>query len=160
MTLIGLDAGQKRIGVAVSDPGESIALGSSVIELGENEDLGDAIGSVRRLVIERRARRVVVGLPLRTSGEPGPEAERVQAFASKLREALDDLAVEVVLWDERFSTAQADTMLRRVGLSGRRRRALLDQTAAALILQSYIDRTRRDEEGKEGSSWSRENESG
>jgi len=133
MRVIGLDLGERRVGVAVSDPGGTIAS-----PVGEFKPRGRAqiVETVRRLVAEHGAGRVVVGLPLLEGGLRGEQARRAEGVAEVLRNALE---VPVETWDERYSTAEADRLLREAGWPRRRRRTGRDRAAATVILQSYLD---------------------
>jgi len=134
---LGLDIGRVRIGVALSDPLGAFAQGIDVLDAGK-----DWISLVKDMVREREVGVVVVGVPVNTDGSRGPEAERVLGIIGKLREAISDEAVEVVPWDERFSTVQAERALLEGDLSRRRRRGVIDKVAASLILQSYLESRR------------------
>ena len=131
--LLGLDLGQRRIGVALSDPYGILASPLSTIEL-DDPDRGQE--KVRALVLEHGVRRVVVGLPLLLDGNEGEEAQRVQAWVGRLRPLLE---VPVELWDERLSSAAAERALLESGMRRGRRRQHVDAVAAALILQNYLD---------------------
>jgi len=134
---LGLDIGRVRIGVALSDPLGAFAQGIDVLDAGK-----DWISLVKDMVREREVGVVVVGVPVNTDGSRGPEAERVLGIIERLREAIGDESVEVVPWDERFSTAQAERALLEGDLSRRRRRGVIDKVAASLILQSYLESRR------------------
>ena len=134
---LGLDIGRVRIGVALSDPLGDFAQGIDVLDAGK-----DWMSLVRDMVRERWVGAVVVGVPVNTDGSRGPEAERVLGIIGKLREAIRDENVEVVPWDERFSTVQAERALLEGDLSRRRRRSVIDKVAASLILQSYLESRR------------------
>lgn len=130
--VLGLDLGEARIGVAISDPGRTVAVPSGTIKVvGGVEDLK----AVRRLVAESGAVAVVVGHPLSLSGAAGPAARRAEEFAEGLRAML---RVPVHLQDERLSTVQAERDLRRAGADDRRRRAAVDQAAATIILEAFL----------------------
>lgn len=131
--VLGLDVGDARIGVAVSDPECRIAVPLGTIRTGAPDDLK----GVRALVEQHAATTVVVGLPLSMSGRPGGRAAHAEAFADALRAFLPGIAV--VTHDERLSTVEADRALREAGASARRRRQVVDRSAAAVILQSYLD---------------------
>ncbi len=137
MRILGLDVGERRIGVAVSDPLGLTAQGLAVwTRRREEEDLA----YLHKLIREYEVERVVVGLPVRTDGQEGPEAAGVRAFGQRLAAAT---GVPVEWWDERFTTAAAQRALLAADLSRRRRRAVVDQVAAALMLQAYLERQRR-----------------
>jgi len=137
MRLLCLDVGERRIGVAVSDPTATIARPLRTLERGSRRDDFSAIAA---LVSEYHAAAVVVGQPLSLDGSVGLQARRVARYAEALAEHLD---VPVIPWDERFSTARADEILRETRREQARRRARasgeIDAVAAAVILQGYLD---------------------
>jgi len=132
--LLGLDLGSRRIGVAVTDSDQRVATALTVLERLSDPELDHA--AVAGLVHEYGAVGVVVGLPLSMSGAAGPAARAVLEEVVRLRSHLD---VEVDTFDERLSTVAASGALRSAGSSARRQRAVIDQTAAALILQGWVD---------------------
>ena len=133
MVRIGLDVGEARIGVAVCDELGLVASPRTVIHSrGWHSD----IARVGELVSEVGAGEIVVGLPVNMNGTLGPAAARVEEFCRRLREFV---SVPVVTWDERLSTAQASRVLIEADLSRKRRRDVVDKTAAAIILQAYLD---------------------
>jgi putative Holliday junction resolvase len=138
--MLGLDVGERRIGVAISAPGGRLAVPLRIVEA--RDDLADA-RAITSLARGEGAEAVVVGHPLSMSGKTGAQARRVEAFARTLAD-LSGLPVE--LWDERLSSAQAERLQRNAPGKGRRRRAPTDDLAAALILQSYLDRHASDGE--------------
>lgn len=134
MRSLGLDIGERRVGVAVSDP-----LGIHAYPLETLQDVDPE--ALKKYVSEKIAegvREVVIGLPLTLRGREGAQAAVVRRYADALR-ALPSL--EVVLWDERLSTVEANRRLRERGKG--RRRAKVDAAAASLILQSYLDGKRK-----------------
>jgi putative holliday junction resolvase len=131
--VLAVDVGDARIGVAVSDPARRVAVPLGTIRTGAPDDLR----AVRTLVEQRGATTIVVGLPLHLSGAEGARAAHARAFADALRAFLRQITV--VTHDERLSTVEADRALRRAGVPGRRRREMVDGSAAAVILQSYLD---------------------
>jgi putative Holliday junction resolvase len=133
--VIGLDLGDARIGVAVSDDDRRMAVPLGTIHTGAPADLK----AVAALVEEQAATLVVVGLPLSMSGESGPAALKAESFAGALRSIL---GVPVELQDERLSTVEAERGLRDAGVTGRERRKVVDRTAATVILQAWLDATR------------------
>jgi len=140
--VIGLDLGERRIGVAVSDDQGRLALPSEVLQ--RDPDQGRIHRRIRDLVEEFEAVAVVVGVPLSLDGSTGPAARRIEAEIAELRGIL---GVPVFGADERFSTAEAHQHLRRAGLDERARRAVVDAAAAAAILQGWLDRRRHCEDG-------------
>ena len=137
MRVLGLDLGEKRIGLAISDEGASIAFpAGSIQRTGLRRDLA----ALRKLVRDRDVARVVVGLPIHMNGRRGPEAEAADRFAAALAEAA---GVPVDTLDERWTTLAAERTFRETGTSGRRRApGTVDAVAAALLLSTYLERRR------------------
>jgi len=134
LRVLGLDLGDRRIGVAMSDPSCKLALPRETLFVtGEK----DAIKRIGRLVRENGIDAVVIGLPLNLDGSFGPRAEKTRAFAGLIR---DELAVQVEFWDERLTTRIAKRTLHDAGRKATKRDGRLDQISAALILQGYLDR--------------------
>lgn len=130
---LGLDVGSRRIGVAVSDLLGITAQGLATIHR-HNKRLD--YEQLERVIREYQIQEIVVGLPLRMSGQEGIQAERMQSFAEGLRQRFH---LPVHLWDERLTSAQANRLLRETDMSIRRRGEVVDQMAAVLILQSFMD---------------------
>lgn len=137
MRVLGLDMGERRVGVAISDPSGTVARPLRTLVRGSREEDFAAIGS---LVAEHNVDLVVVGRPLSLDGTEGPQARRVTRYVEALAA---QLPVRVVLWDERFTTVAAGEILRHSRSKKERRRARgageIDAIAAAVILQSYLD---------------------
>ena len=129
MRILALDVGERRIGVAVSDPTGTLATPHSVIR---RRSKAEDFAAVARLAAELGAERVMVGLPLSLDGSVGPQARRVTRYAQALARTL---SVPVELYDERYSTVTADELLAE---GGRKRRTPIDAAAAAVILQDYL----------------------
>jgi len=130
---IGLDVGDKRIGVAVSDPMGWTAQPLTVIQRsGIAKDVAALKEATKDIAIER----VVAGLPLEMNGNEGQQAGRVRKFCQALAEAT---GLEVVYQDERLTTVQSKRLLESAGVRREQRKGLLDKMAAALILQSWLD---------------------
>ncbi|GIV93197.1 Holliday junction resolvase RuvX [Chloroflexus aurantiacus] len=134
--ILALDVGERRIGVAISDADARIAAPLTTINAHPPER---AIAQIVRLVQERGVSRVVVGLPLTMRGERGPQAEVVQRFADTLSNAL---SCPVEMFDERLTSVAAEQMLRNLGLKPAKIKAQIDQVAASIILQDYLDARR------------------
>lgn len=133
--LLGLDLGSRRIGVATCDSAQAVATGVATIRRSGERSADHA--EIARLVAEHGAVGVVVGLPLGLSGRPGAAAVAVLDEVDELRSAL---GVEVDTVDERFTTVAASSALRAAGRRARRQREVVDQTAAAMLLQTFLDR--------------------
>lgn len=131
--VMALDLGEKRVGVAISDPTGTIARPLAILPRTPRRAL---IKALRRLIAEHGVERVVVGLPRSLSGAEGPQAQWTRREAELLAR---HLPVPVVLWDERLSTATAETYR---ALRGERRRTPIDAEAAAVILQDYLEAQR------------------
>jgi putative Holliday junction resolvase len=131
---VGIDLGSKRIGVAVSDAGGVLA--SARATLGRSGDRAQDHRRIAEVVAEEEAGIVVVGLPRSLDGGAGPAAA---AVAEEVGELAAVLPVPVVTHDERFTTVTAHEQLRAAGLGGRQRRAVVDQQAAAVLLQAWLD---------------------
>jgi putative Holliday junction resolvase len=132
---LGIDVGDVRIGVAVSDPDGILATPVETIPAGPG-----AIRRLAELVGEHEVLECVVGLPIGLSGREGPAVTKVRAFCTELLTAIDPVPIR--LFDERMSTMTADTMLRQSGRAGRTRRSVIDQAAATVILQTALDSER------------------
>ncbi len=133
MRILGLDVGDKRIGVAVSDPEEIIASPLTVIN---RDDDNAAISAIIQLVGQYDAKRIVIGLPYSLDGSLGMQASKVKDFVDKLSQ---NTGVTIELWDERLSTVAAERLLRGAGNKKAREKSRLDAAAAAFILQGYLD---------------------
>ena len=142
MRAIGLDIGEARIGVAVSDPRGTVASPVTVLDARE---LHRDIRSLARIVEDYGAEVVVVGLPLTLAGEEGPQAAGVRAEAERLGTAL---GLRVEYYDERLSSAEARRMMREAGVSEREQRGALDKVAAAIVLQGWLDAGGVKQEGR------------
>jgi putative pre-16S rRNA nuclease len=131
--VIGLDLGDARIGVAVSDPERHLAVPVGTVRVGQPPGELKAISA---LVREYGASLIVVGLPLSMSGDRGTRAVHAETLAGTLRDVVD---IPIAFQDERLSTVEADAALRRAGVRGRERRSLIDESAATVILQAWLD---------------------
>ncbi len=139
MRILGLDHGERRIGVALSDPTGTIASPHSVIDRRGD----DVAGALRSLIDEYGVELIVVGLPLQLSGEEGISAQAARAFADDVAE---ESGLPVALQDERYTTVTAEEALLEGGVRRRRRREVRDKVAAAVMLQSYLDSRRSDDD--------------
>lgn len=132
---VGIDPGDVRIGVASSDPTGFLATPVETVRRGRGD-----LRRIGQIVVETEAVEVVVGLPRSLSGREGPAAEGAREFAGALARRV--APVPVRLCDERLTTVSAEAMLRERGRSGAKRRAVVDQAAAVLILQTALDTER------------------
>ncbi len=130
--VLGIDFGQSRIGVAISDELRMLAHPLETIPAGKN-----AGRRIAEIVRERKIEHVVVGLPRNMDGSYGPAATGAQKFVEELRTLL---SCPVTTWDERLTTVAAHRSLREAGKKTRDTRGYVDQVAAQMILQGYLDR--------------------
>jgi len=142
MRILGLDIGEKRIGVALSDPLGIMAGALTVIERTIDEA---TIKQIIDLGRENEVERIVVGMPRSLDGSLGKQAQAVQAFVDLLKEYTQ---LPVVAWDERLSTVAAERTLLEVGMKRDKRKKRRDSLAAAFILQGYLDRERSSTSGQ------------
>ena len=131
--VLGLDLGDARVGVAISDADRRVAVPHGTIRTGQPPG---ELKAVAALVRDLDVTAGVVGHPRSMSGAAGPRAQQAEAFADALRAIVD---VPVELQDERLSTAEAERSLRESGVSGKRRRQVVDESAAAVILGAWLD---------------------
>lgn len=132
--ILGIDFGARNMGLAVTDALGLTAQGLPTYRRGNKKADFDYL---RRLIRQYDVREIVMGLPLRMSGDEGIQAEKVQAFAEELRAKFK---LPVHLFDERLTSVEANRLLRETEMSGRRRAEVVDQLAAVLILQAYLER--------------------
>jgi putative Holliday junction resolvase len=135
--ILALDVGEKRIGLAVSDPLGFTAQGLGVVH---RQDPARDLSAIRELIASYPIQEIVVGVPRHLDGRPGTMADAILALAEALGRELN---VPVVSWDERLTTVEAERLLVQADLSRKKRRRVVDQVAATLILQSYLDWRRR-----------------
>ncbi len=133
MRSLGLDIGDKRIGVALSDPEEILASPLTTIFRADDKTTLDAIV---KLVDSHQVQRVVVGLPYSLDGSMGNQANKVRSFIEQLSKCIE---VDIEVLDERLSTVTAENLLIEAGIKSGRRKERRDAAAAAVILQGYLD---------------------
>ena len=133
MRILGIDYGHKRLGLALSDEGETLA---SPLAVYQRRDLDRDLAFLAQLVEEKEAGQIVVGLPRNMDGSLGEMVQEVLAFVDALKEKTD---LPIDTFDERLSTAEAERVLIQADLSRKRRKTLKDSLAAVLILQGYLE---------------------
>ena len=133
MRILALDVGERRIGVALSDPSGILASPLTVLQ---RTGLSKDIGEILRLASEGEVEGILVGIPLSLDGVARGQAIRVQQFCEALSLESD---IPIMTQDERFSTVEAERRLRESGASAQKRKAMVDASAAAVLLQSYLD---------------------
>lgn len=131
--VLGVDFGRARIGVAISD---ELGLLAHPVETIPGARIDSAARRVAEIAREKEVERVILGMPRHMNGELGAAAEEAKAFAGKLRPLL---SCPVVMWDERLTTSAANRALRDAGQKTRHTRGFVDQVAAQMILQGYLD---------------------
>ncbi|GAA0457191.1 Holliday junction resolvase RuvX [Alkalibacillus silvisoli] len=138
MKTLGLDVGEKTIGVAVSDALQFTAQGIKTIHWNE-DDYSTIHESFEQLIKEHEISKIVVGLPKNMNGTIGERGEASERFASYLEKKF---SLPVVLWDERLTTMAAERVLLDADISRKKRKKVIDKMAAMMILQSYLDSNR------------------
>jgi putative holliday junction resolvase len=128
-----MDVGSRRIGLAISD---LLGITAQGLETLQRQNKRTDFARLEQVIREHDIGEIVMGLPLRMSGAEGIQAEKMQAFAEEIRHRFK---LPVHLWDERLTSAQANRLLRETDMSIKRRGAVVDQMAAVLILQSWMD---------------------
>lgn len=131
--VLGMDVGARRIGLAVSDP---LGITAQGIETLERRNKRTDFGILERVIKRYEVGEIVVGNPISMSGNKGIQSEKMAVFADELRRRF---TIPVHLWDERLTTAEAQRILDQTDMSTRRRGEVIDQMAAVLILQSFLE---------------------
>lgn len=138
MRIIGLDIGDRRIGVAVSDPLGITAQGVGTIT---RKNIEDDVSEIKRFVDEYKADSIVAGMPLSMDGTKGKTAQKVAEFVEVLKSMLN---IPIATYDERLSTKESEKFLISSDVSRKKRKMVVDTIAAQLILQSYLERMKND----------------
>jgi putative Holliday junction resolvase len=133
MRILALDHGTRRVGIAVSDELKMIA---TPLEFIPAEPFTDFLARLKEIIHAKEVGLILVGLPRNMDGSYGPAALKVQEFIAVLK---DKIAVAIQTWDERLTSAQAQRFLIQGGVRREKRKQKVDQTAAAILLQSYLD---------------------
>ena len=132
--VLGIDHGEARIGLALSD---ELGMLAHPLETVQVKEVKDVLGHILAVVDRETVGTVVIGLPRNMNGSYGPQAEKVREFARQLEGRMS--GVPVRLWDERLTSVAAQRLLHEVGKDTRKGRAVIDQVAAHLILQGWLD---------------------
>ena len=133
--ILGIDYGKKRIGLAMSVPGISFALAYKVLEMGPTGVFG-LIETIKEIIGQEQITALVLGLPKQLDNNIGLAGREVIQFADELKKNIE---IPLVLWDERFTSKQAEVLLRDVNMSHKDKRQQINVTAAQVMLQSYLD---------------------
>ncbi|WP_032121846.1 Holliday junction resolvase RuvX [Clostridium amazonitimonense] len=134
MRILGLDVGEKTIGVAVSDPLGFTAQGITTIRR-KNKNVD--IEEIRVICKEYEVETIVVGLPKNMNGTIGPQGEKILGFSKQIGKVLN---IPIEMWDERLTTIAAERAMLEADLSRAKRKKIVDKVAATYILQGYLDR--------------------
>ena len=134
--VLGMDMGERFLGLALSD---SLKITSQGLETLKRENLEEDLNRLKEIIDRHQVDRIVVGLPRNMNGTYGPQAEKALGFIQFLEQELD---MPIVAWDERLSTQAANRVLLEADVSRKKRKAVVNQVAAQLILQGYLDRMR------------------
>jgi len=140
MRIMGLDYGSKTVGVAISDALGLTAQGKEIIRRERPNQLRRTCARIEELIGEYEVEQIVLGLPLRMDGSEGERAEFTREFKEMLERRT---GLDVILWDERLTTVAADRYMDEAGRKGEKRKAVVDEIAAVLILQGYLDSQRK-----------------
>jgi len=133
MVTLGIDFGDKRMGTAICDPEERLAVSIETVAVRGAKHAAEKAAETATL---RKAEKIVVGMPHRADGFRGERCEKTEVFLQFLREMVE---IPVETWDERYTTVQAHTLLYEAGRCGRSHQSCVDALSAQLILQSYLD---------------------
>ncbi len=144
MRVLGLDYGEKTVGVAISDPDRKVAVPLETIKREDPAALKQTIQRIRAIVTAQGVDTIVLGFPRNMDGTEGDRAEKTRAFMKRLQR--DVYRVSVDLWDERLTTVAAERPLKELHKNRFERKEVVDSMAAALILQGYLDSLQRKEE--------------
>ena len=136
MRLMGLDYGSKTVGVAVSDPLGLTAQGVETVWRKQENKLRQTLARIEELISEYQVERIVLGYPKNMNNTIGERAEATEQFKEDLERRT---GLEVILWDERLSTVEAERILMDTGVRRENRKQYVDKMAAAVILQNYLD---------------------
>ncbi len=133
MRILALDHGTKRVGLAISDETRTIA---QPLEFIPAEPFGPFLDRLREVLAEKQVELILIGMPRNMDGSYGPAAQKVETFVAVLKNAV---MIPIKLWDERLTSTMANRSLIQAGVRRKKRKEKVDQTAAAILLQNYLD---------------------
>jgi len=138
MIILGLDIGEKTVGVAASD---ALGITAQPITTIHYKVLKDAFFKIKAILTEREANKIVAGLPLNMNGDEGPQAEKVRNFMEDLSQFLTKQHINCTIeyWDERLTTMESERLLIEADVGRSKRKKVIDKMAASLILQGYLE---------------------
>lgn len=140
--ILGLDIGEARIGVAISD---ELGFAAHPLCTIHRRSRKGARAELQTLIAAHKVDQIVVGLPLRLNGEVSIQAQKVKQFAEELEHQVD---LPMIFWDESFTTVEAEQILRKTKKRGKKRKQVIDQVAAVLILDGYLEHLRNSDKRK------------
>lgn len=138
MRILGIDYGDVRIGLALSDPTGLIAGGIGTVKI---TGMNNAVEQICKIISERQIEKIVLGLPLNMDGSEGPSAQKIRVFADKLKGSLPELDIELI--DERRTSILAANYMDITETFGKKRKESVDTLSAQIILQTYLDKNRK-----------------
>jgi len=144
MKILGIDYGEKRIGLALSDPSNTVARSMKVLKRNETRSW---LGEIKAIVHQNKVEKIIIGLPRNMNGSLGEKGKEVLAFVKVLEKVV---RVPIVTWDERLTTVSAEKVLRQAELSRKKRKDILDKLSACIILQNYLDSIGSSQEERSG----------
>ena len=142
LRVLGLDYGDKTVGVAVSDPFGWTAQGVEIIRRNSPVEYKQSLGRISELIAEYNVEKIVLGFPRNMDGSEGPRCEKTLAYKERLEKRFKPM--EVILWDERLSTVAADRYMMSAEMDHFERKSVIDKMAAVFILQGYLDSVRNE----------------
>jgi len=142
MKILGIDYGEKRIGLALSDASNIVAGSFKVLN---RDTTGNWLEEIKTIVDENKIEKIVIGLPRNMNGSLGEKGKEVLAFVKSLEKVIN---VPIVTWDERLTTVSAEKVLREADLSRKKRKDIVDKLSASIILQNYLDSIGPDQKEK------------
>ncbi|SEF81139.1 putative holliday junction resolvase [Caloramator fervidus] len=137
MRVLGLDVGEKRIGIAISDP---LGWTAQSLKTLERRNIKSDIEEIIKIIEQHKVEKLVVGLPKNMNGTIGESGQKVMNFCNKL---LEKINIEIIYEDERLTTMAAEKILIDADISRKKRKGIVDALAATFILQTYLDRNRK-----------------
>lgn len=133
MRILGLDIGDRTIGVAISDPLGLTAQGITTVK---RKGIDKDVEEIKKICSEYGVEKIVAGLPKNMNGTLGPQSEKVMSVCEVLK---TNLGIEIIMWDERLTTVAAHRLMLEADLSREKRKKIVDKIAATYILQGYLD---------------------
>ncbi len=131
--ILAIDYGEKRIGLAISDVLQMFAKPFRMIS---NTGFEDTVSALQGIISEQKVTEIVIGIPWGIEGQETPKTKEILAFTAKLQ---DNLKINITKWDERYTTAEANELLKEMGYTWQKSKKVLDSMAACLILKSYLE---------------------